>query len=189
MIVLLSHRPAAPVGGLPAVHTYLTESPEARQPPVHHGAANGPYLPRRQHRSKSTSVPAQRQRSNSIISVGDSPLAPQPAALGLQLGSRREDATSSSPEPAQMLVSTRRSLQYSLPPDFSRTPTPDTSPEPEPLALGVNRTSAKFPKNLHDIEESVTVKSVVSCMRNRVDEDRFIAATQVATALVKDRPL
>jgi len=41
--------------------------------------------------------------------------------------------------------------------------------------------------NLADI--SVTQKSVVSCMRNRVNEDRFIAATKVATAMVKENPL
>ncbi|DBA92856.1 TPA: hypothetical protein ACH3X1_003031 [Trebouxia sp. C0004] len=57
------------------------------------------------------------------------------------------------------------------------------------LALGVNRTSAKFPKSLYDSEKSVTIKLVVSCLRNHVDEDRFIAATEVATALVKDRSL
>jgi len=68
-IVLLSPSPEAPVCGLPVEHNDLTGSPEARQPPVHHGAANRPYLPRRKHRSKSGSVPAQRQRSNSAASA------------------------------------------------------------------------------------------------------------------------
>ena len=71
-IVLLSPSPATPFRGMPAVHIDLTGSPEARQPPVHHGAANRPCLSRRKH--KSISSPAQRQRRNGIVSIGDSQL-------------------------------------------------------------------------------------------------------------------
>ncbi len=137
-IVLLSPSPEAPVCGLPVEHNDLTGSPEARQPPVHPGAANRPYLPRRKHRSKSGSVPAQRQRSNSIVSAGDSPVAPQPAALGLQLGtnSTLEDTSASSPEPADVSIHPQT---IALLADWSPTPTPDTSPEPEALVRKVPR--------------------------------------------------
>ncbi|DBA78683.1 TPA: hypothetical protein ACH3X1_008598 [Trebouxia sp. C0004] len=181
----------------PTGHTYQGESTDPSRPQCQHSvsAATASFLLATHHLHHS-------------LQHWDFNLAPAPGF---------EDATSSSPEPAQMLVSTRRSLQYLLPPEFTPTPTPDTTPEAEPvyttwctervivlamyvvvgnskltnagLVLGVNRTSAGFPKNLCDSEKSVTSKSVVSCMRNRVDEDRFIAATEVATALVKDRSL
>ena len=57
------------------------------------------------------------------------------------------------------------------------------------LAVGVNKTSGKFPDGLYDKDKAATQKSVVSCLQNRVDEDRFNAAKEVATAMVKATPL
>ena len=117
-----------PVGGID-----LTRSPQARQPAVHCGAARRPHLPERKRRPSSGLVPAQLQRSPSIISIGDSPAAAEAVPVRLQLGTSRrpEDADAFSPEPAQMFVPTNRSLRYSLPPGWSPTSTPGTSPEPE----------------------------------------------------------
>ena len=130
---LLSPSSEAAVRRLPVEQTDLTRSPKAGQPGTHCPAVKKPYIPKPQHVSKSRSAPVQRQRRDSIVSVGGSAAAIQPAANRLQLGtsSGLEDASALSAEPP------RRLLQYNLPPDWTPTPTPDTSPEPEALARKV----------------------------------------------------
>ena len=49
------------------------------------------------------------------------------------------------------------------------------------LAVGVNKTSAKFSEGLYDKDRIIPQKSVVSCMRNRIEEERFNAAKEAAT--------
>ena len=57
------------------------------------------------------------------------------------------------------------------------------------LAVGVNKTSGKFSNGLYDKDKSVTQKSVVSCLQNRMDADRLNVAKEAATAMVKATPL
>ena len=125
-IDLLSPSSEAAGRRLPVEQIDLTRSQEARQPGTHcsHKAIH-----------TKRSAPAQRQRRDSIVSVGESAAAIQPAANRLQLGtsSGLEDASAFSAEPP------RRLLQYNLPPDWTPTPTPDISPEPEALARKVIR--------------------------------------------------
>ena len=120
---------------LPVEQIVLTRSPEAQQPGTHCPAAKKPYILKPQHVTKSRSAPAQHPRRDSIISIGGSAAAIQPAANRLQLGtsSGLEDASAFSAEPP------RRFCQYNLPPDWTPTPTPDTSPEPEAPARKVIR--------------------------------------------------
>ena len=57
------------------------------------------------------------------------------------------------------------------------------------MAVGVNKTSGKFSNGLYDKDKSVTQKSVVSCLQNRMDADRLNVAKEAATAMVKATPL